>query len=39
MWFDKKDARAVFVDRRDDEHEKPRKCRENVTRIEIKPGA
>ena len=37
MWFDKTDPRAVFVDRREEEHEKPRKCRKNVTRIEIKP--
>lgn len=37
MWFNKQDARAVFVDRRDEEHEKPRACRKNVTRIEIKP--
>jgi SAM-dependent methyltransferase len=37
MWFDKKDSRAVFVDNREEEHEKPRKCRQNVTRIQIKP--
>lgn len=37
MWFDKQDARALFVDRREEDHEKPRKCRETVTRIEIKP--
>lgn len=37
MWFDKRDARALFVDRRNEEHEKPRHSRENVTRIEIRP--
>src|SRR5574343_1826380 len=40
MWFDKKDSRAVFVDRREEEHVKPRKHTEksgNHTRIEIKP--
>ena len=37
MWFNKKDPRAMFVDRRCEEHEKPRKCRKNITRIEIKP--
>lgn len=37
MWFDKNDERALFVDRRKEVHEKPRKCRKNVTRIEIDP--
>ncbi len=37
MWFDKTDSRALFVDRREEEHEKLRHCRKNVTKIEIKP--
>ena len=37
MWFDKKDKRGLFVDRREEEHEKPRKCRKNVTKISIRP--
>ena len=32
MWFDKEDPRAVFVDRREEEHEKPRKCRAQRSR-------
>ena len=37
MWFNKEDPRALFVDRREEEHEKPRKCRKNTTVIKIAP--
>lgn len=37
MWFNKKDPRAVYVDRRHESHAKPRKCRKNTTIIDIHP--
>lgn len=37
MWFDKHDHRTIFVDKRQEEHLTVRKCRQNPTKVSIKP--
>lgn len=37
MWFNKEDPRTIYMDNRIEQHDKPRKCRKNITRIKINP--